>query len=102
MSAGKKYDSDKIRWDLVPFGALESVAKIITFGAKKYGENNWKTLENFEDRYFAAFMRHIMSWRQGEEADPESGEPHLAHAMCNLLFLLDGGEKTKYEVSSRC
>lgn len=61
--------------------------KILTYGAQKYGDNNWQNLEQFEDRYYAALMRHLVAWRKGEESDPESGLPHLAHVMANGLFL---------------
>jgi hypothetical protein len=29
----------------------------------------------------------MAAWQRGEEVDPESGLPHLAHAMCNLRML---------------
>jgi ADP-heptose:LPS heptosyltransferase len=32
-------------------------------------------------------MRHLAAWQRGEENDPETGLPHLAHAMCNLRML---------------
>ena len=35
----------------------------------------------------ACLMRHMAAWQRGEENDPESGLPHLAHAMCNLRML---------------
>ncbi|MEN6550212.1 MAG: dATP/dGTP diphosphohydrolase domain-containing protein [Armatimonadia bacterium] len=84
---GKKYDAGKDRWDLLPLGPVEDVVKILTFGAQKYGPNNWQKLEDAENRYFAAALRHLAAWRRGEKCDPESGLPHLAHAMCNLTFL---------------
>jgi len=35
-------------------------------------------------------MRHIVAWWLGERDDPESGFHHLAHAMCCLIFLVEG------------
>ena len=85
---GIKYDTDKLRWDLLPIECIEDCVKILTFGAGKYGPDNWKTLDNFEDRYYAALMRHLTSWRKGERVDDESGLPSMAHVLCNVVFLL--------------
>jgi hypothetical protein len=68
--------------------AMLEVAKVLTFGAAKYGENNWQRLENFSPRYYAAILRHVFAYGGGEATDPESGLPHLAHAACGALFLL--------------
>ena len=87
-SKGLKYDNDKIRVDLVPPEVIIELGKILTYGANKYGPNNWKGLENFNDRYYGAVIRHLMAWRMGEEKDPESGEYHLSHAMTGLMFLV--------------
>ena len=84
--AGRKFDNDKPRWDLLPLKSIEQVVQILTFGAQKYDDNNWKLVEPL-DRYFAAAMRHITAHRQGEYLDSESGLPHLAHAITNLIFL---------------
>jgi hypothetical protein len=85
---GLKFDEAKNRWDLLPIDCVEDVVKILSFGAKKYGKENWKELDDFEDRYYAALMRHIVEWRKGNTIDEESGLSHLSHAMCNLVFLL--------------
>lgn len=85
---GTKFDAGKRRWDPLPIDAVGKIVDIITFGAKKYEPNNWKRLQNHEDRYFAALMRHLERWRSGEKIDPETGMSHLAHAGCNLVFLL--------------
>lgn len=90
MTAGKKFDGGKLRYDLIPPEVLEALATILTFGAQKYGENNWQELEDFEDRYTAALFRHIQDRRMGERIDPESGCLHWAHALCNTAFLLWG------------
>jgi hypothetical protein len=85
---GLKYDLGKLRWDLVPWDSVEEIVKVITMGAEKYAENNWKFLDRWDDRYFAAALRHLMAYRSGNPTDEESGLPHLAHAITNLLFML--------------
>lgn len=84
---GKKYDKGKVRMDLVPLDVMENVAKILTMGADKYGENNWQELPNFWSRYKAALLRHLAAIDKGELIDPESGLPHIDHVLCNAMFL---------------
>jgi hypothetical protein len=84
----KKFDGGKLRYSLLPIGCVESVVQVLEYGANKYGANNWQGLENFEDRYYDALMRHLAAYRAGEQCDHESGLPHLAHAACNVVFLL--------------
>ena len=81
-----KYDNDKLDYTLLPFDALEKVTKVLEFGAKKYARDNWKTVE--KSRYMKACLRHIFAYIRGEEKDSESGESHLSHAACCLLFML--------------
>ena len=88
MGNGLKFDQEKLRWDLLPIDCIEDVVKVLTMGAEKYAENNWQEVENAEDRYFAALMRHLSASRQGEMNDSESGLSHLSHVMCNVVFLL--------------
>jgi hypothetical protein len=40
-------------------------------------------------RVFGAAMRHLWAFWKGEEIDPESGLPHLAHAAWNIFTLLN-------------
>jgi hypothetical protein len=84
---GTKFDGDKARMELLPLGSLQEVAKVMTFGANKYAENGWKSLPRAEDRYTGALLRHLTSIQSGEDVDPESGLPHIAHVACNALFL---------------
>lgn len=83
-----KFDGDKPRYDLIPPSSLEALAKVLTFGARKYKPNNWKNCEDL-DRYVAATMRHFEAYRSGETLDSDSGMPHLWHAMTNLAFLIE-------------
>ena len=85
---GVKYDSDKPRWSLLPFKALQEVVEVLTFGAKKYAADNWKHVPQAQERYIDAAYRHLADWNSGEKKDPETGKSHLAHAICCLLFLL--------------
>lgn len=84
---GVKYDQTKARYDLIPFEALDQVAEVLTFGAQKYSPDNWRYVPQARDRYFAAALRHLSAWKQGEIQDPDSGLGHLSHAACCLLFL---------------
>ena len=83
-----KYDQDKPRMDLVPPLSTVAMAKVLAFGAKKYSPNNWRKCES-RTKYMAACLRHIFTWLSGETTDPESGLPHLAHALCCLHFVLE-------------
>lgn len=93
---GRKFDGDKLRYDLIPPLALEEMVKVLTFGAQKYEPDNWQKVPESKRRYFAAMNRHIWKWKMGEQLDPESGIHHLAHAMCCLYFLYE--HDVKYSV----
>ena len=86
-NAGVKFDTDKPRYDLIPPELLDGVAKVLTFGAAKYGDRNWEQGID-SGRVFAALMRHMWAWWRGERDDPESGMSHLYHAACNVAFLI--------------
>lgn len=83
-----KHDKGKARAGLVPSVPLMKVAEVLTFGANKYGDHNWRGGFNWSRLYDAA-LRHILAHQNGEDVDPESGLSHLAHAACNLMFLLE-------------
>lgn len=86
---GSKHDSGKPLMGAVPPNALLAVARVLTFGIEKYGRDNWHQVENLGTRYMDAALRHINAYQRGEELDPESGENHLAHAVCSLMFILE-------------
>lgn len=85
---GKKFDQEKPRWSLLPLSALKPVVQVLTNGAKKYADDNWKKVPNAKERYLSAALRHLEAYQSGEELDKEWGLPHLAHAICGLLFML--------------
>lgn len=86
---GRKDDSGKDRWMLVPWDAMRLVVRVLMFGAAKYGDHNWlKVLEapGGEERYIDAAFRHLTT--DGNDADTKL--PNIAHAICCLLFVLAG------------
>lgn len=86
---GIKYDGEKPKMHLLPPKAITEVAKVLTFGAQKYDEENWRKLDNLQARYSSGALRHIFAHLDGESLDPESGLSHLAHAICCLVFKLE-------------
>jgi hypothetical protein len=85
---GTKFDSEKLRFDLIPVLPMIEVAKVFTMGAQKYGDRNWENGLMWM-RCIGAIFRHLFAWILGETNDSESGINHLAHAVVNLLFLLE-------------
>jgi hypothetical protein len=84
---GIKADDGKIAWDLISLKELEPMLRVLMFGANKYSKDNWQKVPDGKTRYYNALMRHLSSYAAGELIDSESGESHLAHALCNLYFL---------------
>jgi hypothetical protein len=84
---GVKHDQEKPDYSLLNLAALESVVRVLMAGEKKYSRPNWQTVVPHR-RYFAAMLRHIAQYQDGEAKDTETGESHLAHAVACLMFLL--------------
>lgn len=95
MNDGKKYDNEKPQWNLMQWDAMNEVVKVLTMGAKKYGADNWKMLEDLDNRYLSASMRHEYAYQQGKKTDEESGLHPLAHKICSDLFRLQNDLEKK-------
>jgi len=78
----------KVRVELLPQAALTEVARVFTFGAANYGDQNWRGGFAWS-RCRAAATRHAMKFSMGQDKDDESGLYELAHEITNLLFLLE-------------
>jgi hypothetical protein len=88
---GLKYDGGKLLFRALTRGLalpLKAVAAVLTYGAAKYKIDSWQTVPNGAERYEDALDRHLNAWKSGEKNDEESGLHHLAHAACNVLFML--------------
>lgn len=87
LGKGQKHDDEKPMYNLLPANAIDSMAKVMTFGASKYAPNSWQMVDNPIERYRAALLRHTFAMQRGELIDDESGLPHSAHAMCCAAFI---------------
>ena len=85
-SVGIRYDSNKVRMELLDPVALEGLAAVLTFGAKKYADHNWAKGMKWS-RVTGSLLRHLFKFISGEDIDQESGLPHVDHVMCNAMFL---------------
>lgn len=77
--------------------AIEGMLKVATFGAGKYKRSSWQTVPNALERYEDALYRHLLSLAKGEEIDPESGLPHIDHAVWNVLAISEFHKESKKE-----
>ena len=84
--SGARYNAGKTDFSLIPLCTLEDELRVWMYGQKKYAAFNWMKGMPWSVP-FACLMRHMAAWQRGEQNDPESGLPHLAHAMCNLRML---------------
>jgi hypothetical protein len=85
---GIKHDTNKsMRPELITSEFIEELSKVLAYGAHKYSDRNWEKGMKWS-RPFGALLRHIWSWWKGETNDPETGFSHMAHAACNVMFLL--------------
>lgn len=94
-----KDDRGKRQWDLLPLRALDEVIKVFEYGYQNHPERHphqWRYGTKFS-RYWSAAVRHIFAWWKGEALDQESGLSHLAHAVCDLLILMEMSVLTRFD-----
>lgn len=77
---------------LVPPAASLRMAKVLELGATKYGPYNWREKAVRTTVYLSAAMRHLAQALDGEDFDPESGQPHEAHVAACMAILLDAAD----------
>lgn len=93
MTTNPKYiqaqKEGKLPMEYLVYTVLAMDAKVHKHGADKYGERNWRVSEILASTYEGAIMRHFLAWAQGEDLDPDSGLPHLAHIRACCAVVLD-------------
>lgn len=93
IEEGLKDDVGKLRLDLILPDWIEGIGKVLTHGANKYKPSSWQNVEDGINRHYSAAMRHIVAYRKGEYNDNETNQPHLYHAITNLLFVINHEEQ---------
>ncbi|MFW6247336.1 MAG: dATP/dGTP diphosphohydrolase domain-containing protein [bacterium] len=96
----RRYNKGKLRYELISSIALKEIAKVYTKGAEKYtvrdddgnivsdGANNWRKGQSWMGCIGSA-KRHIESFVNNTDFDPETDTYHLANACFNLMAILD-------------
>ena len=77
---------------VIPTAALLHLGEVMKLGASKYGPFNWREEAVPAEVYIDAAGRHLLSWWDGEDLDPESGMSHLAHVIACMSILIDAKE----------
>jgi hypothetical protein len=96
LDALQLFLEDKIVCQYIPIFNRYTIKDIVAEHDPKYssvsysisGEGNWEQGMTWS-RCYNSCMRHLLAFWRGEEMDPESGLPHLAHAICNIIFLYE-------------
>lgn len=81
--------SGKVPMHLWPETATILGAMALLDGALKYGRSNYRAIGVRASIYFDASKRHLNAWFEGEDLDPDSGLPHLAHVLATVAILID-------------
>lgn len=79
----------KVPFDYLVYSVLEMDARVHKHGADKYGVRNWRKDPILASTYEGAILRHFLAWAQGEDVDPDSGQPHLSHIRACCAVVLD-------------
>jgi hypothetical protein len=80
-----KKDAGKVGLHLLPFEALEEIAKVLDFGAQKYASHKWREGMKWS-RLLGALLRHTFAWARGQDTDPETGRMLMALLAIYVLF----------------
>lgn len=86
LQVGTKYDEDKPPMALLDPEFLEGLARVLGFGANKYAPHNWRN-GILCSRLISAAYRHLGAINKGEDIDSESGQSHVYHLGCCVMFL---------------
>jgi hypothetical protein len=81
--------SHKIPLSIWPPVATALGALALVDGAGKYGRQNYRVTPVRASIYVDAALRHIAAWQEGEDVAPDSGVPHIGHALACLAILAD-------------
>ena len=84
---GARKNGGKVDFTLVPLHLLAGCTRVLAAGVLKYNKWNWDKGMPWS-ACVGPLVRHFIKWYYlREDHDEETGEHHLDHMICNLLFL---------------
>jgi hypothetical protein len=86
--SGARANGGKVSFSLIPFHLLAGAARVFMGGKLKYAEWNWTKGMKWSTVMDCIFRHLFKYWFCREDIDPESGEHHLHHVVCNVLMLI--------------
>jgi len=86
-ATGGEKGSKPQRYDLIPILPMDKLAELYSRGAEKYAAHNWRRGYDWSLSYAAA-MRHLTRFWDGEDFDPEMGLPHPIAAVFHCFALV--------------
>lgn len=79
----------KLALSVFPLPVLWEACIGMLEGGLKYGRHNYRVIGVRGSVYFDATFRHLSSWWEGEDLDPDSGIHHISKAITSLVVLRD-------------
>ena len=89
-----RFNEGKPQWHQLHFKSLLPLIRVMEYGEKKYGKDNWRKGQDIPSLCDCA-MRHLTAFMDGEELDPESGVSHIGHIMANCMMIVYNMESDK-------
>jgi hypothetical protein len=84
-----RFSEGKNRYDLIPEWPISELAKVYTYGCKKYDDDNWRKGLAWKKNVISPLKRHLSQWLRGEIRDEESNCHHLAMVMWQCCALME-------------
>lgn len=81
----------------VSLPVLAEVGVAMLEGALKYGRHNYRAVGVRSSVYFDAACRHLFSWWEGQDIDPDSDMHHITKLIACLTVLRDAQIQGKLE-----
>jgi len=79
----------KVPFSTVSAPVIAEIGLAMLEGSRKYGRHNYRAIGVRASVYYDACLRHICSWWEGEDTDPDSGLSHITKALACLAVLRD-------------
>lgn len=81
--------TSKVPFSTIPAAVLAETGLAMLEGALKYGRHNYRVAGVRASVYYDAALRHLASFWEGEDIDPDSGLPHLVKAIACCIVIRD-------------